>query len=246
MGLDQYEIFLSRIESALSGAPDSSLRLSRGQQQGNLNLQISSKLPEPLPTLQFTIELDLAPPRELTAQLVSPLLVEYNHQVEQTGFLIERLKEKDHIISKLIDKLTIMGLDLGTIFPSAAGIKLGKNQTLREAAGKHVLGLGEFLRSDIKHDIEDKPSEKPGSKSRISLLEDQYMSLGGEQLEHKSDWWEGLSTKTWVDLKKPALSLQDNHSQYHNAPSLARETRDYSQVHENVLVSTESILIYLK
>ena len=241
VGPDQYQILLSKIESALLSSPDSSLTLSRGPKNGNLRLQTLSKLPEPLNALQWTIELEQASTRELTLEFIYPLLAEDNHKTLQTRTLITKLREKDHVISKLIDKLTIAGLDLSTVFPGVVGIKIGKNQPLREAAEKRVPGLGEFLGSEVKDIAEHELDDRLGLPYRDCLFKDQYLHPEEEHFEYKNAWWKSLSLKSSVDLLDFSHSSQHDH--LHNHDPSGHDQRGGSQGYEYVAVSIETMLI---
>ncbi|EHL02162.1 hypothetical protein M7I_1756 [Glarea lozoyensis 74030] len=63
-------------------------------------------------------------------------------RLQETASLIEVLKEKDHVIQKLLDKLEGQGTELGELFPQAAG-KAGRKIDRRKAE-ERVRGLALF------------------------------------------------------------------------------------------------------
>src|SRR5579862_2354312 len=137
----QLKILLEKVRMALEGAEGTFLELLPRKGGDGLVLRANAVLPSPLKPLVWQIYLDPSPPQVLTEQLVLPLL---GHQLALRGeveALIEQVKSKDHVIGKLMDKVELSGMDLGSIFPGIVGLNTGKKGDRREKAGKLVRGL---------------------------------------------------------------------------------------------------------
>ena len=152
-GTDQLSLLLQKIQGALEGQHETKLLLSWGGNEKDLFLEISASLPAPLRLLEWRLSLVPAPQALLTTELLLPCLLQQVITNSETTSLVELLKEKDHVISRLIDKLQTTGTEMTTVFPGAVGLRSSKNPNGREVAARTVKGLGGFNESKWRKDL---------------------------------------------------------------------------------------------
>jgi len=121
--------------------------------------------------------------------------------------LAEVLRDKDHVIQKLVDKLEGQGTELGQIFPQAAG-KLGRKLD-RKRAEERVKGLAQFDMNAWKesqdHEISQDPAQLigdvfAGNDAKASDIQ------GGISISEETDnWWDSIKGIT-VNLNTGKIS----------------------------------------
>jgi hypothetical protein len=152
---DQLLLLLDKIRDGLDGARNTAFSLSASLSNGvgpkNLRVSLEVPLPRPFPTLIWPIYLQILSQSALAAQLTIPLLRAQNARLRELDDLVERLKEKDHVIQKLVDKLEATGAELGHVFPGAAG--KGGRKIPRKLAEDRVKGLGPFDAQEWKTEV---------------------------------------------------------------------------------------------
>lgn len=143
---EQLRQLLLRLELALNGAPETTLELEDDAKDASgelaLILRIEAKLPGRMRPLRWEVRLRLGSQEAIAARLVKPLVSAQSVRLREVQSLVEVLREKDHLIQKLVDRLEAMGVELGHVFPTAMG-KGGKPLT-RKVAEERVKGLGVF------------------------------------------------------------------------------------------------------
>ena len=140
---EQYDSFCVKLgESFTTGFN----RIQKAIPDGSVDeLKLSTKLqlPKPLKPLEWTFELrrDLTTfADQISISVLEALLQDEEHQRS----LLKIIKEKDHVISKLLDKIEASGIDLGLIFPGISGSKSRKSQVSLKEASRHVPGIAAF------------------------------------------------------------------------------------------------------
>ncbi|KAK8166556.1 XRCC4-like factor-domain-containing protein [Phyllosticta citrichinensis] len=143
-GLDQLQLLLEKIESAVHGSKGTSVKLARRGPDLALRLRLTIPLPAPLEDLKW--EMAMTPSSEVGVKehLTLPLLAKAQEQRSQIDDLIGHLNAKDHVITKLLDKLEGTGFDLSSVFPGIAGTRGSKHSTPREQVARQVHGVGAF------------------------------------------------------------------------------------------------------
>lgn len=191
----QMKILLQKIQAALRGDAGTSLSLSLPEGQRLLILTITAPLPAPLSPLEWIMRLELHPQDALREELILPLL---NAQVtlsQRAESLIGMIREKDHVIARLVDKLEASGTDLASLFPGAAGLMSRNKGSSREVIAKVVRGLGEF-------DEEEWNAQLKGNTNSLrdvsfvvdtSTLEGLVEKL--EKSRRTSTWWDHFGQK---------------------------------------------------
>ena len=222
---DQLQIFLDKLKLGLAGAKDTTLALTitAAADRPSLVLDVTVKLPGGLVPLQWPIQLAAAPQAVMTSQLVVPLLRAQHVRMQEIAGLEEMLRNKDHVIQKLLDKLEAQGTELGQIFPQAAG-KAGGRKLDRKKAENRVKGLGQF---DMNAWRKGRDHER--SRDIAGLLEDVFEEdvfeednadiCGAEPSdlvpEEPGSWWESIKGIT-IDLSTGRFST--------NGPSGTRKS----------------------
>lgn len=139
----QFRLLLRRLQDALEGHEGSHLSLSRRIKPNELVLHTVTKLPPPWEPLKWPFHLACANAELLTTELLLPCLSQQFMANAQVESLLHILKEKEHVLNKLADKINSDGADFADLFPGALGSRAGMKLT-REQAGKFVKGLGAF------------------------------------------------------------------------------------------------------
>lgn len=143
----QMRLLLGKIRGAIDGEKGTRRQLIRNAEDHRaLNLHLTTPLPGSLGDLTWTINLKPLPAASLQHHLIKPLMSRVYGQRKQLDDLIGQLNAKDHIISKLLDKLEGSGMEITSIFPGAAAVRGSKHSTSREQAAQQVQGLGVFDR----------------------------------------------------------------------------------------------------
>jgi len=133
----------------------------------------------------------------LRDDIIKPLWTLANKQQEQIQDLLHRLKEKDHVISKLLDHVESSNNDLVTIFPSTAGMKATREISKREQATQLVPGLRPFDEVTWQHENERMGNLFPNvTQTPITLTESDFsmVSQTVESIDGKGtrEWWKEL------------------------------------------------------
>jgi len=146
----QFKVFLEKIRLGLGGGKDVNLFLSLGSRASkggplgvkSLDISLSIILPHPFEPLKWTFELNPCPQSDFVAHFTLPLLQAQTARLRELESLAGILRDKDHVIQKLVDKLEATGAELGHVFPGAAG--KGGRKVPRKVAEERVKGLGAF------------------------------------------------------------------------------------------------------
>lgn len=141
---DQLQLLLQNIQKALDEVEGATLSLSKSDISQQIILHTTTPLPGALKPLVWPFHLMSAPQHLLTAELLQPCLTQQFFAKAQVVSLIQLIKDKDHVISRLTEKMQSDGTDLSKIFPGASGLRSGAKSHFRESASKFVKGLGEF------------------------------------------------------------------------------------------------------
>lgn len=155
---EQFLLLLNNIQKALDIEKASNTSLSRSQTSNCLDLSTITPLPAPLKPLQWRFNLSPAPQSMFTLEVLVPCLSHIASSKTQIASLLQQIKEKDHLVSRLIEKMQIDGSDLSKIFPGLSGLKVGPQQSVREIAGKCMKSLGVFNEEHWRNEMSKAPS----------------------------------------------------------------------------------------
>lgn len=193
----QFQILLDRVRGALFGHNGTILEL-RHLGDRKLALVVSSPLPAPLRQLQWPLFLSPADPTLLTTEFVVPLLERYAQQARRVESLLTHLKEKDHVITKLVDKLESSSVEVSTVFLNAASLKSGKKASSWDLAGKVVKGLGPFNEQEWRHGLESSQQLEMDVEKLLRTVftkppsESALIKEAGKKAEATQEWWKDL------------------------------------------------------
>ena len=143
----QMQLLLRHVRGALEGLDHTAVNVHGKGDADKLTLAATIALPSPLPPLDWPIQCIKASQAEFTAEFVVPCLHSCSLAKLQVKSLLQHMKEKEHVLGKLTDKIQSDGTDLGSIFPGAPRGKAGSRLNAREIAAKSVRGLAEFEES---------------------------------------------------------------------------------------------------
>ena len=202
----QLEILLEKIGDCLLGAQGTSISIKHDVDEG-LVLRLLAPLPDPLPKLAWAAHLKKQESQALTNYVIGPLLLNLHGKHLGIQHLQSELREKDHVIARLLDRLESSGTDLTTVFPGTSNIRLSKKVSQRNQLAKYVKGLSPF---DLK--LWTTPSEiAPAPASLFDAVESSH----DQHLETLRQSLGGYPARWWSDIDDPPLS-----------PSLDRDKGD--------------------
>ncbi|KAI1404817.1 XLF-domain-containing protein [Hypoxylon fuscum] len=198
---NQWAVFLSKLNAAFdSTSPDhhgTALSISASSPdktyEASLVLHVTCVLPKPLKPLRWPIYLTKCPPAELASELVLPLIQAQHERNLEIEDLIVRLKEKDVVITKLVDKLEGMQTGLEHVFNSLSG----KRKPSRALAEDKVKGLAAFDTSDWKSTMnlnKELPRDVPSLVHKVFTEVGLHCKVDREvgASSQLNDWWTKL------------------------------------------------------
>ncbi|KUJ24519.1 XLF-domain-containing protein [Mollisia scopiformis] len=207
----QFKIFRDKIKLGLEGGKDTTLALSilADPSRPSLVLNVTVNLPGGLPPLDWPIRLAAGPQCMLTGQLIKPLLQAQHERIQEANSLVDILKDKDHVIQKLLDKLESQGTELSQVFPQAAG-KVGRKVDRKKAA-ERVKGLAQFDVGSWKEGLDY--AQSPDTTQLIANIfgasADALPLRGGDEIseEDTEEWWDNIKGIT-VNLVTGKISTR--------------------------------------
>ncbi len=141
----QLNVLLSRLRQSLSEGKNKLAKDDgRGHPAQSLALQTTLDLPKPLKPLQWIFHLQSTPASELSEAILRPALHELSACHERVDSLQKVIKDKDHVVSKLIDRVSASGVDMSLIFPTLTGVSGRRGNVTVNDAMKHVSGMAAF------------------------------------------------------------------------------------------------------
>ncbi|KAK4135916.1 XLF-domain-containing protein [Trichocladium antarcticum] len=229
-GPDQIRKLLELVRAAFDvndpAHPNTSLTLAGGDDGNSLVVHITCLLPEPLKPLRWPMYLRKCPQSAIAPELVLPLIQAHDARTQEMDQLFSALREKDGVITRLVDKLEATGSGLEYVFNSLSG----KRKVTRAAAEGKVKGLAPFSETEFRSRIVELP---PVAQSAdVSALLGSVFGATG--LQHKSDldlqastalddWWTKLVKGKGVMLSE-RLGKQDTETLAQ--PQLVETKRD--------------------
>lgn len=230
-GPEQLDVLLSKIGDALR-ADGGSATLSRGAAD-SLELTTSTKLPAPLKPLRWSLFLAKEPPGSLTAQLLLPLLKDEARWETDQRFLLDQIKQKDWVLGKLFDKLEAIGVDLGTVFPAAAGLRATRKSSSRSEAAKFVKGIAPFDEQSWLAKTGKSSAGDLGIAANIAHAtseSDGKLNLA-ELNPPRDQWWNDLATHP-----EPSLAQEESED---TAKDLRQASKDQATAHSDLDLDKE-------
>jgi len=190
----QLNVFFRKLADALDGLDTTSMTLGNDDKKDQLVIQVSAPLPAPLPPFTWRVILRKKDSQALTCDIVCPLLLNLHQKQQTIEQLSNQLREKDHVISRLLDKFESSSTDLREVFPGTSSLRISKKTSQRSQLARHVNGLAPFEKTSLQY-VSD---SAPATKSLLDVVEatqgrqlqDLWRTLG----EHPQQWWSTLGT----------------------------------------------------
>ena len=147
---EQMRIFLGKIALSLHKATNYLAKDSpKATDLGSLILRTSIDLPKPLKPLEWTFTLSPQPASALAEHILRPALHQSSICHEKIESMLDIIKEKDHVIERLLDRVAEKGVDMSLIFPTLTGItKRGGTGVKVDDAKRLVPGMKVFRRDE--------------------------------------------------------------------------------------------------
>ncbi|KAI5199305.1 XLF-domain-containing protein [Aureobasidium subglaciale] len=194
----QLQILLEQIRQVLGHGHGTTVHIAL-QPPNDLTLALKAPLPPPLPPFEWNMVLTKATSTEVVSEVISPLLLLAHQQQQQLHFLLGKLKDKDHAMSRLLDKMEATNTDLGSVFP---GVQVGRNSQRslkRHHVASRVPGLAPFQPgSELQHS-----GPSPIVESLYAVLRDVSGHVIPALAKAPSDRW-------WQDMTKQQGSIAVN------------------------------------
>ncbi len=189
------ELLRAAFDSNDSEHSSTSLTLARDDDGESLVVHVTCVLPKPLKPFKWPLHLRKCPQSSTASELVLPMIQAHDARTREIDQLASLLREKDAVITRMIDKLEATGTGLEHVFNALSG----KRRVTRAAAEARVKGLDPFSELDFRSKAVDiRPVAQSSDVS--SLLGSVF---GGAGLQYKSDleveasavlndWWTKL------------------------------------------------------
>jgi XLF-Cernunnos, XRcc4-like factor, NHEJ component len=163
---EQYEVLIGKLEDALCGRDGASVRVvgtgdaaaehdhdndNDASALVHFDIETSMPLPAPLGVLKWTFRMVRQGPAVFTRGVVLPALGEVEASRRREEQLRRVIREKDHVIGRLMDRIEGAGMDLAMVFPGVVGARKGLNSRLAEELVPGIRafkGLGELEDGD--------------------------------------------------------------------------------------------------
>ncbi|OAL39804.1 hypothetical protein AYO20_00716 [Fonsecaea nubica] len=216
---DQFAVLLSKIRKSLGDGANSLIRGGRANSQ-TLLLRTRKDLPRPLRPLEWTFTLEPQRASELAERVLRPSLHEVFVSQTKINSLLGIIKDKDHIISRLLDRVGNSAVDLSLVFPGIAGFASRKGGHVSVAdAKKHVPGMTSFdEKSWTRQFANDEGYEGADRTGLSNLVRGCEKCFAHSKAEHES----------WVkDLPSTEKPDQNDHaSRDQSVPPSTKATKD--------------------
>jgi hypothetical protein len=217
-GPDQIRRLLELLRAAFDNSdpehPNTSLTLALDDDGDSLAVHVTCVLPKPLKPFKWPMQLKKCPQSTIASELVLPMIQAHEARTREIGQLTSLLREKDAVITRIIDKLEAAGTGLEQVFNALSG----KRKVTRAAAEGKVKGLAPFSEADFRaKDADLRPVTQSSDVS--ALLGAVFGSTG---LQYKSDLELEASTVLndwWTKLAKGRAVILSEFSEKESQPA---------------------------
>ncbi|KIW40661.1 uncharacterized protein PV06_07838 [Exophiala oligosperma] len=201
---DQFEVLLTKITESLK---DGENVLSKQEVRNSQILLLTTKidLPKPLKPLEWTFKLGPRDASEMAERILRPSLHEVAVSQGKIKSLLRTIEDKDHIISRLLERIGSSSIDLSLVFPGITGAARRGAQVTVSDAKRHIPGMASFdEKSWIKQFANDDVYEGADRTGLGNLVRGCEKCFAHSKAEHE-DWIRDLSSpakKEVVESKK--------------------------------------------
>jgi hypothetical protein len=172
-----------------------------------LSVRTILKLPAPLKLLRWTFDLPQRDKNALAESITFPVVHEAIKLKQQMETLYQIIKDKDHVLSKLLDKVDNSAIDLSLMFPGISGLKSRKQRMNVAEASKYVPGMANFDRNSWEAGIARSYSGISNKSIDLSNILD-CSKINTTTAIPSADWFRTLPT-----LDEDASSLDRSGSE---------------------------------
>ena len=173
----------------------------------HLKLTLRAPLPPPLPAFEWTMLLTKASSTDVVSEVISPLLLLAHQQQQQLNFLLLQLKEKDHAMSRLLDKMEATNTDLGSVFPGMSSSRNSQRSLKRNHLASRVPGLAPFKPgSELQHN-----GASPSTETLYAVLRDVPGDMAPSLADTSSTWWQDMPEQQGdIEISVPMPSVLED------------------------------------
>ena len=205
---EQMKVFLDKLALALHSGTN---KLAKDDNEDTnlrpLVLKSSIDLPKPLKPLEWTFTLWPQAASELAATILRPALHQLSMAQQKLDSVIEVVKDKDHVIERLLDRVAEKGVDMSLIFPTLTGTsKRGGSGVKVEEARKLVPGMKTFDRSAWEGGFKNNDLGEEAEAGLSKLVRGCEKCFVHSELDHAE------SMSSWVQKLPGAESLESGPS----------------------------------
>ncbi|KAH0369322.1 XLF-domain-containing protein, partial [Aureobasidium melanogenum] len=202
----QLRILLEQIRDILRHKDGTTVHLAL-QPPDHLRLALRAPLPPPLPPFEWNMVLTKATSIEVVSEVISPLLLLAHQQQQQLSFLLGQLKDKDHAMSRLLDKMEATNTDLGSLFPGVSAGRSSQKSLKRNHVANRVPGLAPFQPgSELQHS-----GNAPSTETLYAVLRDVPGDVAPSIANTYDAWWQNMpSQQESIEVSVPMPSALDD------------------------------------
>ena len=140
---EQFKLCLNCVQDALGRKSDSAPSLQR-YDASEMIISAKLSLPGDLASFEWRFSLHSASSKTLVSQLLFPLFNQRLFDSTSITSLLQTIREKDIVISRLMSAIQADGISISRVFPGAPTSKTTAKASSREQIGKSVKGVAEF------------------------------------------------------------------------------------------------------
>jgi XLF-Cernunnos, XRcc4-like factor, NHEJ component len=238
---EQMQILLEKLALSLDQGDS---RLARHVVEGSPRLVIrtSIDLPRPLRPLEWSFDLDACDAAELAEQILRPTLHQLSVSQQKLENLLKVMKEKDHVIEQLLDRVAGKGVDMSLIFPmltgkakrAGSGVKV--DDARRLVPGMKVFDLGSWEKS-----LRDTGLDGAGDASEMGLeklvegFEKCFAHSEDEHTERLQKWFEKLPDVESLESAVSKGNMNRSQSQSQSQPEAEEDTESENEFETQTL-----------
>jgi hypothetical protein len=143
---------LNHLSTSLDGGEVDAAKPREGQ---GLELDATIYLPKPLPEAAWIFKLGICTAEEFKEQVTVPLFSRIHQSKGQVMDLIQRIKDKDHVIERLLDNMEKANVDIATVFPALAPHANARKGVSKADAATNIPALKVFDLKTWEEDVKN-------------------------------------------------------------------------------------------
>ena len=226
--LSQMRLLLSSIQKALDEEDGTQATFSSEDNGEHIAMHLLTPLPAALQALQWDMSLQKLPPSTMTKKLVMPLLTQREVARAEQISLLQLLKDKDNIITKLINQMQADGSDMSKVFPGGASARLGHKSDIREALGRSVRGMAVFSEHAWRNRMSQEPRVFRNTQELLCSLSPFVFEEPPESFDllEVVPWWQAPKQRTADQKNNPTLT-EANRNNAKDSDAISRTANEF-------------------